>query len=122
MKVLVCGSRTWTDRETMYNLLDCLAFELGISTIIEGDARGADQMAGDWITEGEWGLADLHILKADWTQYGKSAGYRRNEEMVELLDKDNDMVVAFWDGVSKGTMHTVDLARERHITTILVTN
>jgi hypothetical protein len=41
---------------------------------------------------------------ADWDTFGKSAGYRRNEQMAE----DADALVAFWDGESKGTAHMID--------------
>jgi hypothetical protein len=47
-------------------------------------------------------------MAADWDTYGKSAGYRRNADMAKY----SDAVVCFWDGVSKGTKHMIDLARQ----------
>ena len=44
---------------------------------------------------------------ADWNKYGKSAGYKRNEEMAKYADA----LIAFWDGKSKGTKHMIDLAK-----------
>lgn len=45
---------------------------------------------------------------ADWDKHGKSAGYKRNEEMA----RNADALIAFWDGKSKGTKHMIDIARE----------
>ena len=36
---------------------------------------------------------------ADWKQYGKSAGPRRNMQMAEA----GDDIICFWDGKSRGT-------------------
>ncbi|MDD4352254.1 MAG: hypothetical protein PHU71_04745 [Candidatus Gracilibacteria bacterium] len=46
------------------------------------------------------------VFKADWDKYGKSAGYRRNVDIV----KNSDIVIAFWNGISKGTRHTIDIS------------
>ena len=45
---------------------------------------------------------------ANWNKYGKSAGYKRNEEM----SKYGEGLIAFWDGKSKGTQHMINLAKE----------
>jgi hypothetical protein len=48
MRLLVCGSRTWTDRSRLWQVLDQLVREHGdgqVVTVIEGDARGADRLA-----------------------------------------------------------------------------
>ena len=46
------------------------------------------------------------IFLPDWDKYGKSAGFIRNK----LIINEADMVVAFWDGKSKGTKNSIDLA------------
>lgn len=43
----------------------------------------------------------------DWNRYGRSAGARRNAEIVKQADE----VVAFWDGKSRGTQITIAMAR-----------
>jgi hypothetical protein len=111
MKVLVCGSRGWNDRE----LLDEALAEYDVTLIIEGDARGADRMAGQWARDNG---VELKVMPANWNRYGRSAGYRRN---IEMLEQEPDLVVALWDGQSRGTLHTIKEARKRHIETIVVT-
>ena len=50
----------------------------------------------------------LTIYPADWLNLGKRAGYVRNTDIV----KNSDMIIAFWDGNSKGTKHTIGLAQK----------
>lgn len=90
MKVLVCGGRDFLDRQLAYRTLDEHA--AGALIIIHGDARGADQLAGDWAR-----LRGKVIVAcpADWNTYGKGAGPIRNQQM---LDKKPDVVVAFPGG------------------------
>lgn len=82
MILLVCGSRTWTDRERMWwKMVEGLRDEP--PTLIHGDARGADKLAGE-IGE-ETGMTVLS-RPANWDKYGKAAGRIRNLEMlVELM-------------------------------------
>lgn len=46
------------------------------------------------------------VFKPDWNKYGKRAGAIRNQQIVDEADK----IVAFWDGKSKGTKITIDMA------------
>ena len=48
------------------------------------------------------------IFAAEWDKFGKSAGYKRNVRIVEAAD----LVIAFWDGESKGTKHTINIAEK----------
>jgi hypothetical protein len=47
------------------------------------------------------------VFHADWDGLGKRAGFIRNEEVVSYCD----VLVAFWDGVSRGTAHAIARAR-----------
>lgn len=107
MKVLVCGSRTWDDR---YTVAWRLAQFPRDTEIIHGAARGADEAASD--AAFALGFAQTGY-PANWDEHGKAAGLIRNQEMIER--EQPDLVLAFWDGKSKGTMHTVALARKRNI-------
>ena len=96
MRVLVCGSRTWTDIGKVWQALD----ELDPDTVIEGCARGADRMAEEWATAHE---VPIEHYPANWHRFGPSAGPRRNEMM--LARGKPDLVVAF----SMGTKGTADM-------------
>ena len=107
MIVLVCGSRSWRDPHA---IADRLAKLPRGTTIVHGGARGADALAGT--VANSLGLEVLEI-PADWKRYGRSAGYRRNVAMLD--DYRPALVLAFWDGRSTGTAHTVREANERRI-------
>lgn len=110
MRVLVCGGRDFTNTEFLYKVLDKFHKEHPIDVIIEGDARGADRMAGYWARRNR---VDLLVFPAKWDEYGKSAGYKRN---IEMLNQEPDVVIGFDAG--KGTTHTLTEARKRKILVI----
>ena len=75
------------------------------TTVISGGARGVDTAA---IGAARALGMNCEIFPAQWEKFGKSAGFRRNIDIVAAADK----VVAFWDGESKGTKLSIDLARD----------
>ena len=74
--------------------------------IISGTARGADALGERYAAER--GLA-VKQFSADWDRYGRSAGYKRNAQMAEYADA----AVIFWDGISRGSKHMINLAKEK---------
>lgn len=106
MKVLVCGSRSWKQADKIAVRLTQLPRG---SEIIHGAARGADVTAGSLARS--LGIPE-QSFPADWRGKGRSAGILRN---LEMLDEKPDLVLAFWDGVSTGTKHTIDEAVARGI-------
>lgn len=78
MRVLVYGGRDFTDTESLYKYLDKFHEENLITIIIEGDARGADRIAGHWARKNR---IDLLVFKAQWDTLGKAAGFIRNKQM-----------------------------------------
>lgn len=106
MKVLVCGSRTYHRIPEIGRRLARLPRG---SEIIHGGARGADSYAA--IYARALGIPE-RAYPADWRGKGKRAGILRN---LAMLDEKPDLVIAFWDGQSTGTKHTIDEARRRGI-------
>lgn len=114
MKLMVTGSRDWEDWEEIKRTLSEAVQSHGVDTVVHGGAAGADSMAG-WVAK-NMGL-EVEVYKAQWTgpdgQFDKAAGYKRNIRMLEGAKP--DLVVAFWDGKSRGTKHALDHARRRRI-------
>lgn len=114
LRVIIAGSRDFND----YKLLKKSAIEIitkktmlpDLTRIISGGARGADTLGERFANE--MGL-EISRFISDWDGFGKRAGYVRNAEMAKFaVEDDNDgMLIAFWDGKSRGTKHMIDLAK-----------
>lgn len=100
--VLVTGSRTWNDADRLkQDLLDLVGPERPKSavTIVHGGCRtGADALASKIATEQGWAVK---VYAADWVRHGRSAGPRRNAEMVRASNP--HAAVVCLRGVSIGT-------------------
>ncbi|TFH10747.1 MAG: DUF2493 domain-containing protein [Nitrosomonadales bacterium] len=112
MRVLVCGDRNWADevylREKLYEFDEIH----GIDTVIEGDAAGADRMAGSWAQENS---VPFLVFPAQWDIYGRAAGPIRNTQM--LTEGRPDYVLAFHENIefSRGTKNMVNQAKNAGI-------
>ncbi len=111
MKVLVCGSRHFNNYELLKEKLDAYK----IDTIIHGNARGCDTLAGRY---GEETGKDVRSFSAQWGVYGRAAGPIRNSEM--LREGNPDLVVAFKGPNSRGTQNMINLAKKADVPTIIV--
>jgi hypothetical protein len=103
MRLAIVGSRKFNN----YFLLkeELRKYKEEIKLIVSGGAKGADTLGEKWANENN--IPTL-IFLADWNRNGKQAGFIRNEDII----KNCDNVVAFWDGVSKGTAHSLFLAKK----------
>lgn len=114
--MLVAGSRGYNNYDEMCQVLDFL-LQKQISehrriVIVSGGARGADELAERYADERGY---EKHIIPADWNTYGKSAGYRRNNDMHLFISAPSERkrgCVCFWDMQSKGTQHNFGLAKQ----------
>lgn len=99
MKLLIAGSRS------------IKAFDVSpyipadTEMIISGGATGIDTLAEQYADKKK--ISKL-IMRPQYNLYRKAAPLKRNDRMVELCDK----VLIFWDGLSKGTKHTIDYANK----------
>lgn len=113
MRVLVTGSRTWTNFQLVRDELSKLATPDNFLTVVHGACpTGADAAADLWASQNAW-INERH--PADWARYKGAAGYRRNAEMVAL---GADICLAFIRGGSRGASHTADLAEKAGIVTL----
>lgn len=74
--------------------------------IVSGGARGADTLAEK--VARKLCKRPPVIFPADWDKYGRGAGFKRNQQIVDACEQ----LIACWDGASRGTMHSVRLALE----------
>lgn len=112
IKVIIAGGRDFSNEalltESCNKLLIGSDFE-----IVSGTARGADRLGEFYAIDRNF---QIKRFPPDWDTYGKRAGYLRNQEMAEYAD----MLIAFWDGQSKGTKHMIDLATQKGLTVHIV--
>ena len=107
MKLMICGSRSLDTAKVIPFALSWFEiFPYRITEIVQGEARGIDTLAKNYAISKN---IPTKGFPAEWDKYGKSAGYRRNVEMVDYADE----VLAIWDGKSKGTRHSIDITREK---------
>jgi hypothetical protein len=102
MLLAIVGSRDFPD---LWRVNDYISLLPSDTTIVSGGARGVDRTAAD--AASQYGLPCIEYL-AQWERDGKPAGYKRNQRIVDNCDQ----LVAFWDGKSPGTRHSIDLARK----------
>lgn len=107
MKLAIVGSRTFND----YGIFERIILENykleNIKQIISGDCYGIDKLAE--IFADKYSI-EILIFKPEWNNYGKSAGFIRNKLIVENCDT----IIAFWDGISRGTKLTIDIANKSY--------
>ena len=92
LKILVCGSRDFPDKSFVWKLL----YRIKPRFIVTGGQgkkrpnRGADWHAEDFARTNK---LPHDVVHADWDAFGRSAGPRRNSEML-ILHPDIEWVVA----------------------------
>lgn len=113
MKTIIAGSRgigviasgnsltQSTDTTPVKWCVEKSGFE--VTKVISGTAKGVDTLGEYWAKENN---IPIWRFPADWDQYGKRAGYLRNQQMADVADA----LIAIWDGESKGTKHMIDIA------------
>lgn len=123
MKLAIVGSRDFNNYDLLSEYVDIFLSQdiTSHNSIISGGARGADALAKEFVEKENSHLMFFDKIKytefpADWNKYGKSAGFRRNQQIVDACD----MVLAFWDGVSKGTQDTINKAKKAKKPTFII--
>jgi hypothetical protein len=74
-------------------------------------ASGADSLGVKFANE-----SGLYLIRcaADWDTYKKAAGMIRNKQMADIATANgaNGILLAFWDGKSRGTKNMIELAEK----------
>lgn len=129
VRIIIAGGRDFVDYEYLdrsvlkvIHQLECNNLKTGLNSsnmeeernqikIVSGKARGADTLGERF---GNKCGFEIKEFPANWDKYGKSAGFIRNEEMAKFASSDDSygVLIAFWDGKSKGTMNMIDHAKQ----------
>ena len=115
IRVIIAGSRKFTD----FSLVKKSFLELILNDdtlppypirIISGGAKGADALGEKLAFKMNLSYS---IYKANW-KYGDRAGISRNSSMAKYAKETGNVSVllAFWDGTSKGTSDMIKKASE----------
>ena len=115
INIAIIGSRGLSDYNTFLNKMKEIELPTEEIRIVSGGAKGVDTLAERYADEMNY---DKLIIKPEWSRYGKGAGIIRNKEII----KNADMIIAFWDGISPGTKHSIERAKklDKRIVIVLV--
>jgi hypothetical protein len=133
-RIIIAGGRNFSDYELLRK--EALAaiyrtfgkIDKNNVTIVSGHAKGADALGERFAKEFE---LNTKIMPADWEKYDKRAGYVRNEQMALFTkgcydEKETDdievkgMLIAFWDGESRGTKHMIEIAKNKKMPVVVI--
>ena len=114
-RVLVSGSRNFHNYDIFSTTMDEIEKKLNkknktIGTIIHGNAKGVDRMAGLW---GRKNGLKVRSFPALWKLYGNGAGPIRNKQMLD--EGRPHLVVAFLAADSRGTANMIKWSMEADV-------
>lgn len=101
MKVAIVGSRKLKIENLEKYLPD------GITEIVSGGAKGIDTCAKEYA---EKNGIKLKEFLPEYKRYGRSAPLKRNLQIITYADE----VIAFWDGVSRGTYFVIENCKKQN--------
>lgn len=101
MKIAVIGSRNLIVKDLGRYLPE------NVTEIVSGGARGIDACARKY--------AKAHGIKLkeflpEYEKHGRSAPLKRNLQIIDYAD----LIIAFWDGQSRGTKFVIDNCKKRN--------
>ena len=99
MKVGIVGSR----KLVIKNLEKYIPMEC--KKIISGGAVGIDRCAAEYANNSN---VELQEFFPDYKKYGRAAPIVRNK----MIADEADVIIAFWDGSSKGTKMVIDYCKK----------
>jgi len=99
MKVAIVGSRNLSVND-LWNYLP-----EKVTEIVSGGAMGIDTCAREYALK--HGI-ELKEFLPEYEKFGRSAPIKRNQQIIEYAD----LVLAFWDGSSRGTFNVIKTCRK----------
>ena len=113
--VLICGGRTQLNYDDFEKCVLEVLTENNLSDIeiVSGCCKGVDLLGEEFAHKHNHPVAQF---PAEWNKYGRGAGIVRNKQMLEYIASfEKSIVIAFWNGTSKGTGYTVNQAKKMGI-------
>ncbi len=101
MKIAIIGSRNIS----ITDFSSYLPSE--VSEIVSGGAKGVDLCAKQYALDNQIKLTEF---LPKYARYGRAAPILRNMEIIDYADE----VLAFWDGMSRGTKSVIEACRKKN--------
>lgn len=101
MKIAVIGSRNLTVKDLKQYLPE------NVTEIVSGGAAGIDSCAREYARANGMKLTEFF---PNYEKYGRRAPIMRNDLIIDYAD----MVLAFWDGSSRGTKYVIESCKKKN--------
>jgi hypothetical protein len=105
MKLAIVGGRDFDNYALLSTIVDELRTRFTITEIVSGGAAGTDSLGKRYAQDH---TLPLMVFEPNWKKYGKAAGVIRNTDIIVNAD----IVLAIWDGASKGTNDSIRKAKK----------
>ncbi len=117
----IVGSRTITDEEKVFTLIDIFLEEFenkldiphNAYVLVSGGAKGVDSIAEKYAEKNN---LDIIVIKPNWKKYKRIAGLIRNREIIKIVD----VILAFVDKPKGGTWEVIEKAKRKDISTYVI--
>ncbi len=128
MKVIIAGGRDFDNYDLLDKEVSSILNSMVNIPMDDFELVSGGQVTTDYTTGKKYGADylgekyakdnnfDLKGFPADWNKYNKAAGPIRNKQMAEYAD----VLIAFWDGKSKGTKHMIELAKNKGLKVYII--
>ena len=116
MKILFCGSRSFgllTERLILIIDAEFQKLNPNKDIIIHGGAIGIDSFVDNLARQKGF---VIQVYAPEYNKYGRHATLLRDRQMVKEADK----VIGIWDGISAGTIYTLNYAKLKHKPTTVI--
>ena len=123
IRIIIAGTRTFEDYGLLKDRVDRIILGLREDfpgkriVIVTGAAKGADQLGSRYARER---VLALREFPANWRAYGRAAGPIRNQQMLDYILQATPVLIAFWNGKSRGTKNMIDTAKRAGVKTTVI--
>jgi len=105
MKLIIAGSRWITDPLLLTHALEQSRIKpVDVTEVVSGGAAGVDSLGERWAADRAIPVKRFPVTKILFGAFGKVVPLQRNKAMVLY----GDVLLAVWDGASKGTMNMIN--------------